>query len=136
VAAALGGPIKKNKAFFFINTEGLRYTFGSSSQVFVPTQALENYILTTSLPANNAAAIPFYQQIFGLYNNAPGVANAQPVAQDINDPTVGNSCGGLGATTSNGVTTLGRLRQPPALRNIGCRCKRQPRMAAQRPCGL
>ena len=81
-AASLGGPIKKDKAFFFINTEGLRYTFGSSNQVFVPTQGLQNFILNTSLPANNPSAIPFYQQIFNLYNNAPGVANTQPVAGD------------------------------------------------------
>jgi len=86
-AASLGGPIKKNKAFFFINTEGLRYTFGSSTQVFVPTQQLQNFILGTTLPANNAAAVPFYQQLFGLYNNAPGVSNAQPVS--------GDSCGSL-----------------------------------------
>jgi len=57
--------------------------FGSSNEVFVPTQALQNYILNTSLPAHNPAAIPFYQQIFGLYNNAPGVANAQDVAKSL-----------------------------------------------------
>jgi hypothetical protein len=86
-AASLGGPIKKDKAFFFINTEGLRYTFGSSNEVFVPTAGLQNYILGTSLPASNPAAIPFYQQMFSLYNNAPGATNAQPVA--------GDSCGSL-----------------------------------------
>jgi len=76
-AASLGGPIKKDKAFFFINTEACATRSDRSSQVFVPTQGLQNFILNTSLPANNPAAIPFYQQIFNLYNNAPGVANAQ-----------------------------------------------------------
>src|SRR5882672_8267422 len=106
-AAGLGGPIKKNKAFFYINTEGLRYTFGSSAQVFVPTAALQSYILTTSLPANDPAAIPFYQQMFTLYNGAPGVANAVAVAQD---PTA-NTCGGLGATAGDPFATASCLAQ-------------------------
>jgi hypothetical protein len=106
-AAGLGGPIKKDKAFFYINTEGLRYTFGSSTQVFVPTAALQNYILTTSLPANNPSAIPFYQQMFGLYNGAPGASTAAAVAQN---PSA-NTCGGLGATAGDPFATTPCLAQ-------------------------
>src|SRR5580693_877490 len=36
-AASLGGPIKKDKAYFFVNTEGIRYIFGSIHTPAAPT---------------------------------------------------------------------------------------------------
>jgi Carboxypeptidase regulatory-like domain len=52
----LGGPIKKNKMFFFGNYEGLRQTLGESSVIDVPNQAatteVQNY-LGTLVPGSN-----------------------------------------------------------------------------------
>jgi len=40
-AASFGGPIKKDKMFFFVNTEGLRVLIPVPSTIFVPTQPFE-----------------------------------------------------------------------------------------------
>ena len=93
-AAAIGGPIKKDKSFFFVNTEGIRYIFGTSAQIYVPSPGLQSYVLNTSLPAFNPSAIPFYQRIFSLYNAAPGITRAIPAP--------GNSCGSLGVIPTTG----------------------------------
>src|SRR5580704_11818258 len=73
-AANLGGPIIKNKAFFFVNTEGIRYIFGSTHNVTTPTPSFESFVLG-NVP-QDAATQAFYTNVFKLYNGAPGIANA------------------------------------------------------------
>ena len=80
-AADFGGPIKKGKAYFFVDTEGLRYVFGTATNSFLPTAAFQSYVLS-QVPST---ATSFYQQAFALYNGAKGAGNAVPTA---------NTCGG------------------------------------------
>jgi len=77
-AANFGGPIKKDKAYFFVNTEGIRYIFGSIQNVSVPTPAFESFV-QGNVPGDQATQA-FYANIFKLYNGAPGVGNAKPNA--------------------------------------------------------
>jgi hypothetical protein len=74
-AASFGGPIKKNKTFFFVDTEGLRLIVPVSRTVNVPTQQFQDAVL-----ANIATAQPgelsAYQSMFGTYNHAPGASAA------------------------------------------------------------
>src|ERR1700733_15147980 len=89
-AVDFGGPIKKGKAYFFVDTEGLRYVFATASNSFLPTPAFQNYVLS-QIPAT---ATSFYQQAFALYNGAKGAANAVPTA---------NTCPGIGGATVNAL---------------------------------
>jgi len=98
-AAAVGGPIVKDKAFWFVNYEGIRIILPSRDQVFAPSTAFQNLItgpaiapgVNPDLPNGNlayngnSAEAPFYNKIFGIYNNAPGFAGA---AADANDPNL------------------------------------------------
>ena len=77
-AASIGGPIKKNKAYFFVNTEGIRYIFGSVLPVSAPTRAFESFV-QGNVPADPATQA-FYANVFKLYNGAPGIGNAKPNA--------------------------------------------------------
>ncbi len=90
--ASFGGPIIKNKTFFFADYEGLRIVLPSNTLTRIPSPQFESATLANLQSTGQSAAIPFYQNIFKLYNGAAGAANATPVA--------GGGCGsftGLGS---------------------------------------
>ena len=94
-AASIGGPIKKDKTFFFLDTEGLRFVLPTSLNVRIPSSQFESATLA-NLASASPASVPFYQRLFNLYNNAPGAGRAQNVlspGQDANGNPTGNGCG-------------------------------------------
>ena len=74
-AASVGGPIKKNKSFFFVDTEGLRVLVPVSRSINLPTAAFENAVLA-NVSAVQPSEVPLYQGMFGFWNHAPGAASA------------------------------------------------------------
>jgi outer membrane receptor protein involved in Fe transport len=100
-AASFGGPIKKDKAFFFVDTEGLRYVLASSNATIVPTTAFANAVLA-NLATVAPQSVPFYQNIFKLYANAPGINRAVPV-DDAFDTSLGRGCGDFSGSLAGSV---------------------------------
>jgi hypothetical protein len=100
-AASIGGPIKKDKLFFFFNTEGLRVVIPVSTAVAFPSQAFQTATIANlennqGFPANSAT-VTFYRNLFNLYNNAKGANKAVPGAGPLStDPLGCNGFTGLG----------------------------------------
>jgi hypothetical protein len=93
-AAAVGGPLKKNKIYGFIDTEGIRVIIPVRGPVYAPSPNYQAAILGASAkngyaPYGNlaynglSAEAPVYNKIFSYYNGAPNFAAG---AQDPNDP--------------------------------------------------
>ena len=72
-AASLGGPIKKDKLFFFADTEGIRFVLPASAPVFVWSP---NYVAGSlaAIAASNPAELPLYTKYYQIMQSAPGYA--------------------------------------------------------------
>jgi hypothetical protein len=80
-----GGPIIKNKLFGYFNTEGMYLVIPTSATVVVPTARFENDVIASLQQQGLTNSVAFYQNMFNLYNNAPGINRAQP-GSSASDP--------------------------------------------------
>jgi hypothetical protein len=109
-AVGLNGPIVKNRTFFNVDYEGLRNLLpGSSTLSLIPSPQFQSATLANLAANGNAAEIPFYQQIFKVFNSAPGAGSATPVTSDGDGGCGGMSFAGLGA----GVPCALQFRSTP-----------------------
>jgi hypothetical protein len=106
-AVNAGGPIIRDKVFFFGDFEGLRYVLpGSSGFLTFPSPQLQTYIQST-IPAGA-------QSLYGLaladYNKSPAYAKATAVTTGSapNQDASGNlGCGNMAGTAAPGGGTFG-----------------------------
>jgi hypothetical protein len=77
-AAAVGGPVIKNKLWFFVDNEGMRFVLPNVDSVTVPTPAFANAVLT-NVAAKQPNELSAYKSMINLWETAPGVASAQAI---------------------------------------------------------
>jgi hypothetical protein len=108
-AASFGGPIIKNKAFFFWNYEGLRVILPTSAQVQVPDPGFQTAVIDNLNATGLSQSVPFYTTMFNLYNTAPGISRA---VQGV--PNAGDTSGCVSQTFTDGENTYGNGALPCA----------------------
>ncbi|HWR13180.1 MAG TPA: carboxypeptidase regulatory-like domain-containing protein [Terriglobales bacterium] len=113
-AASFGGPIRKDKTFFFANTEGLYVIVPVSRNVNVPTQQFQQATLA-NLAGTNPSEVPLYQSMFNIYNNAPGSSSARNILShggcaDFNG-TAGFGDGGTPCALRYNSTVAGKTHE-------------------------
>ncbi len=97
----IGGPVWKNKIFFFFDTENLRYVLPSSGVISLPSPQLQAYTLAHV----GAAQLPLYKDYFALVAGSPGIGNAVPVTNGTGQLQDSKKHLGCGINTFSGTPT-------------------------------
>ena len=80
-AASFGGPIQKDKTFFFVSTTGLYVLVPVSRSANIPTPAFASSVLA-NIATTQPSELPLYTSMFNLYKNAPNAASAVNTLQN------------------------------------------------------
>ena len=120
-AGSIGGSIKKNKLFFFFDTEGMRLIFPFPLPVILPSAKFESATMANidSIFGSGSASHKFYQKIFNLYKSTPGGGAATPGnfndslgCNGWQDPTDPNNPNRLGTTEACAVHFFESVDRP------------------------
>jgi hypothetical protein len=106
--ADFGGPILKNKLFFYVDAEGLYLLIPTSDKVLVPSTQFATATLDNIAATYGGTSTPiykFYTTIFNLYKGAPGISRAQPNLPD--EGCDGSEVEALGAGTPSTFDVTG-----------------------------
>jgi hypothetical protein len=97
----IGGPVWKNKIFFFFDNENLRYVLPAAGVISLPSPQLETYALAHV----GAAELPLYKDYFSLIAGSPGINRAVPVTNGGGLLQDSNNHLGCGINTFNKTPT-------------------------------
>ena len=94
-AASLGGPFRKNRSFFFVDYEGIHLDLPIyyGTLTLIPSPQFEKATLGNLSSTRQSASIPFYQQMFTLWNSVPGPSGLSPATHRPGTPP--GAMGGL-----------------------------------------
>jgi hypothetical protein len=85
-AAAVGGPIKRDKTFFFVDYEGIYVVLPSRATIQAPDALYQSTVLANLTANGLGSETQTYQNIFNLYNKASGFSSGSETPVNPEQP--------------------------------------------------